>query len=569
MAPQRSTGGRKYTCSSASSLKVACLKSHKQSCLRRKEKKKEDREFSQATARSILKEGKHKHHSNKGRTHEAARDTTLVIQEAGSAADSPSAADSHYHYDDAGLEGLDYVQSIGGDARLRSDSDISMGSNIPAPISAATATTSDRLDTFKTEYHPHSGCAPIVESFSVYGTNKPEMTQSPIINDKPWQPFSCHQTNELLKFIWRVADGCTKFTFKTHNDVSAAWTRASSQLTPFERHVVPVEYKKENIEYEVYSRPLWDWALDLLDNPLLAPQFIWDAQRLYKHDGTDFECFFHEPWTGDRWWNLQCMAIKTSLPHNAGTVKAYPVIARCGNLPVEIRNVDGPGGGYLVGWLPIVPADSDEDGKLSYTNLKKVVWHKSFKILLKTLSLISKTGFAHQCYDGILCWLFPLILILSADYEEQYVISRFTLFLLLMLSACVRLWNMDCTAGEAALKKQSLRPVNNSLWIVERSSPHDALLQDPLHAYDSGLFGDHMFEEVKDHLKTLGRTAEKTTDDQFAAFPRWWNLNHFDHITNISFSDGNKYLDISKVRFRALYQITCSPAKMMKLVMRF
>jgi hypothetical protein len=92
---------------------------------------------------------------------------------------------------------------------------------------------------------------------------------------------------------------------------------------------------------------------------------------------------------------------------------------------------------------------------------------------------------------------------------------------------------MDRTAGEAALKKQSLRPVNvsdsfnflalktkwshnrqNSLWIVERSSPHDALSQDTLHAYDSGLFGDHMFEEVKAHLKTLGRTAEKTTDDQ-------------------------------------------------------
>jgi hypothetical protein len=58
------------------------------------------------------------HRSNKGRTHEAARDTTLVIQEAGSAADSPSAADSHYHYDDAGFEGLDDVQSVGKDTRL-------------------------------------------------------------------------------------------------------------------------------------------------------------------------------------------------------------------------------------------------------------------------------------------------------------------------------------------------------------------------------------------------------------------------------------------------------------------
>ncbi|KAG1860331.1 hypothetical protein DFJ58DRAFT_715642 [Suillus subalutaceus] len=451
-----------------------------------------------------------------------------------------------------------------------------MGNNIPAPISVATATTSDHLDTFKTEYHPHSGCAPI------------ETTQSPVIDDEPWQPFSCRadfefaelahraalgkdQTNELLKFIWRVADGRTNFTFKTHNDVSAAWTRASSQLTPFERHVVPVEYKKENIEYEVYSRPLWDWALDLLDNPLLALQFT-----SLPHNGAPFAFILY--------------ADKTHLS-SAGAVKAYPVIARCGNLPVEIRNVDGPGGGRLVGWLPIVPADSDKDGKLSYTNLKKVVWHKSFTILLETLSLISKTGFAHQCYDGILRWLFPLILILSADYEEQCVMALIrgfnsacpcpiclvpkdkltdhsTIYPTRVIDdaqACVQLWNMDRTAGEAALKKQSLRPVDvsdsfnflalktkwshnrqNSLWIVERSSPHDALSQDTLHAYDSGLFDDHMFEEVKAHLKTLGRTAEKTTDDQFAAFLRWRNLNHFDHVTNISFSDGNKFLDISK-----------------------
>ena len=32
----------------------------------------------------------------------------------------------------------------------------------------------------------------------------------------------------------------------------------------------------------------------------------------------------------------------------------YPVVARLGNLPVEIRNGKGVGGGCIVGWLPIV-----------------------------------------------------------------------------------------------------------------------------------------------------------------------------------------------------------------------
>jgi hypothetical protein len=41
-----------------------------------------------------------------------------------------------------------------------------------------------------------------------------------------------------------------------------------------------------------------------------------------------------------------------------GTQKGYPVIARCANLPSEIRNGKGIGGGIVVGWLPIVAIQS-------------------------------------------------------------------------------------------------------------------------------------------------------------------------------------------------------------------
>jgi hypothetical protein len=37
-----------------------------------------------------------------------------------------------------------------------------------------------------------------------------------------------------------------------------------------------------------------------------------------------------------------------------GTKKGYPVIARCANLPVKIRNGTGLAGGRVVGWLPVV-----------------------------------------------------------------------------------------------------------------------------------------------------------------------------------------------------------------------
>jgi hypothetical protein len=46
-------------------------------------------------------------------------------------------------------------------------------------------------------------------------------------------------------------------------------------------------------------------------------------------------------------------ADKTQLS-SFGTEKGYPVIARIANLPVDIHNGEGIGGGQIVGWLPIV-----------------------------------------------------------------------------------------------------------------------------------------------------------------------------------------------------------------------
>ena len=119
-----------------------------------------------------------------------------------------------------------------------------------------------------------------------------------------------------------------------------------------------------------------------------------------------------------------------------GTKKGYPVIARCANLPVELRNGIGLGGGRVVGWLPIVffaahymllvlmtlqvGEDAAESGKPAYANFKRVVWHNSFHELLASIRTLSKIGYKIKCADGEVRHIFPAILILSADYEEQY-----------------------------------------------------------------------------------------------------------------------------------------------------
>ncbi|KAG1861170.1 hypothetical protein DFJ58DRAFT_715501 [Suillus subalutaceus] len=442
----------------------------------------------------------------------------------------------------------------------------------PPTLSSIAAETSvpSGLDTFKTEYHLKSGCATTIETFSTFGRKQDQWL--PIINEEPWQPFSCHadfefaklthnaalnkdHTDELLRLIWRIAEGHAKLTFKSHRDVSSAWDRAASQMTPFEKHTITAQHKWEDLTFDVYTCPLWDWALDLLQDPLLVPHFVWDAQRLYKHDGAHYEHFYHEPWTADHWWNVQSSLPENGVPFafilyadkthlsSAGTVKAYPV-----------------------------PEDSKEDGKLSYVNLKWVVWHDGFLKLLETIILYAKTGYAHLCSDGIVRWLYAFILLLSADYKEQCVMalirgtnchcpcpiclvpsdklydnaSTYPIRSPEDAQSCVELWKKNKAAGEEALKKRGLRPVMNVFWQIPNSNPHETISQDHLHVYHIGEWGKHLFGGLKQHAAALGRSAEKKIDDQFAAFTRWRNLNHFDRVTNITYSDGNKLRDISK-----------------------
>ena len=116
----------------------------------------------------------------------------------------------------------------------------------------------------------------------------------------------------------------------------------------------------------------------------------------------------------------------------------YPVIAKIANLPSEISNGQGLGGGSVVGWLPIVcylfflckiisnnfifiqvEEDEGEKGKKTYVDFKRVIWHESFHMLLESIHEYSKVGCWVECGDGVQRHLFPMVFILSADYEEQ------------------------------------------------------------------------------------------------------------------------------------------------------
>ncbi|KIJ11399.1 hypothetical protein PAXINDRAFT_157319 [Paxillus involutus ATCC 200175] len=248
---------------------------------------------------------------------------------------------------------------------------------------------------FKIEYHPRSKCPSIVQSYEEFGQQHiNEMAP----NKEPWHLYhtssdfefteialeaglSAAQINGLISLLSHVSEGQAKFTFKNEDNLRKAWDNAAAKLTLFSKHDVT--------------------ALDLLANPLLAPHFVWDAQHLFKHGDIDYECFYTEPWMGNQWWDIQ---IRLS---SHGTVKGYPVVARCPNLPVGICNGEQFRG-----------EPAKEEGKTGYTNFKHFIWHKAFLKLLKQLIVLWKTGYSYECYDKIIHWLFPIILILSTDYEE-------------------------------------------------------------------------------------------------------------------------------------------------------
>jgi hypothetical protein len=68
-----------------------------------------------------------------------------------------------------------------------------------------------------------------------------------------------------------------------------------------------------------------------------------------------------------------------------------------------------------------VSEDADKAGKKDFVDYKRIVFHEGFKAFLKKLLSYEKTGVEVKCGDDIWRLIVPIIMILCADYEEQYV----------------------------------------------------------------------------------------------------------------------------------------------------
>ncbi|KAI9433794.1 hypothetical protein BJY52DRAFT_1131964, partial [Lactarius psammicola] len=390
------------------------------------------------------------------------------------------------------------------------------------------------------------------------------------LNAEPWQPFfkshkdfvfsdvlmevgmSKDQYNCLYKALRTSIDGKGPLSLLKYSEMRGAWERASSQLTPFNFDNISVPYKGVDQMFAMPHCPLWNWAVDLILDPQLAPHFEWDAQKVFKHDGENVTRVYDEPWTADTFWNFQSQipegarllcfilyADKVKLS-SFGTEMAYPVVARCANLPTEIQNGHGVGGGRVVGWLPNVPETPEDSKKPAFINFKRKVWHRAFRCIIESIIEKSKVGCWLQCVMSLIWgYLGKLPCLICCVPKDQLADNSKT-------------WPLRTAAHvkqilrEVRALSKSDHEIQNVFWLVNNSDPHRALSFDRLHSNNAGLFGHHLWQRFKD-LVSRNRDAAAKVDQQFGCAPRWCGLNHFPEVMKVSFTDGTKFKDISKV----------------------
>ncbi|KAI0697352.1 hypothetical protein BC835DRAFT_1206783, partial [Cytidiella melzeri] len=471
---------------------------------------------------------------------------------------------------------------------------------------------SSQIDDIKVEFHKSSHRPTRIYSFADFKRN--ERTVDPtLLKAEPWKPFktrldfevaelinqmklNASHTDRLLKVFKRIMQNPSDFTLESAADLNRHWQSAKMYYPPFSTEEITIPYNGQPKTFEFHSRSLWEWILSQVQDPLLAPHFEWDAQRLSKFNGTKWVRFYDEPWTASKFAQVQShvssirsggkpLAIilwaDTSVLSTFGTQKGHYIVARLGNLPMSIRNGNFVGGGRVVGFVPIVGADSAEQGKVKFVNWKHAVFHEAFRNFLKDVARLSKVGQVVHCGDQISRVLFPYIHILSADYEEQCrfalirglggnapcpvcLVPKGTLsdlkarYAYRVAAEVAELVNKpeSMKDKEAVLRPLGLRPVRNALWDVENSDVHEAISFDRLHAYIIGLFQKHILPEIKISLDDLGRWAKAVFDQGFQTMERWPNLTHFTHgLFQMDFSDGKKWEHASKILLHTAYNI--------------
>ncbi|KAG8782677.1 hypothetical protein FRC12_020566 [Ceratobasidium sp. 428] len=426
----------------------------------------------------------------------------------------------------------------------------------------------------------------------------------------PWAPFRS-QIHHLSP--------SSSVSFKNNRELQIFQDRAATQLSMFDSVQYSANYQKGRdtfcTEHIVLIRSLKEWFLELVLDPQLQQHLHFDAEQKFRFSGDKWVRFIDEPWTAENWAKTQASLPSDGLPINihlyadkattssSGTKKLYPVVARLGNLPQEIRNGKGAGGGQVVALLPVISEEDLPKGlsDTSAADYRCAVWHGAVQKLLDTIRLEAFAGYAVEleCHRALglektLWRLFPSISIVSADYEEQVIVvchrgsgclcpcirclvpgdQLHNLLLRIrlrtpgdFLDKISRIDGLGITAARGLLKSHGYRPVQNAFMSLgPRTNIFEALSYDTLHCDDLGRWGKHLWVLLKDQLAEEPTEIQSRFEERIDAVPPWPNLEHFQRAQSVDFGDGSKYQDLLRVVLHGCIELPESFVPLVQLV---
>ncbi|KAG8710535.1 hypothetical protein FRC08_017044 [Ceratobasidium sp. 394] len=350
-------------------------------------------------------------------------------------------------------------------------------------------------------------------------------------------------------------DPSNPLTLRTADDVHAVLELAVPANSQFEVIDIDTHFREYDYTHRLRMRSLHAIFSRMLLKHNIYKHFIHFPEQLYVQNPSNGKPMriWEESYHSNDWWNLQntlgsknCI-LYIHLYMDATTVsifssvKVWPVYAWLGNVPSALRKKHGPGGAVLVAYIPV-----HKDTRLSTSDqaeLRAKVYQQAMAYILETIKMLMQHGKYLRCADDQLYFFVAVIAIISADYEELAKIvtilgslSGFPCPICLvpreLQGDLTGEWPLRTREGTLEVlrraskaktatshgliwQEQSLRKTQNSFLKLMGwgFSVFQAVAADPLHQIELGVFGNHMWLWLLDHILRDDQKAK--LDEQF------------------------------------------------------
>ncbi|EKM49340.1 uncharacterized protein PHACADRAFT_33518 [Phanerochaete carnosa HHB-10118-sp] len=338
----------------------------------------------------------------------------------------------------------------------------------------------------------------------------------------------------------------------------------------FKKHTVSIDYKNEELKYDVLVRDTEQLLKLLIEDPKLGPKFQWNARRMSKWFGEKWESFWEpERCTRSYVWDVQSELPEGSKPlgiylyadknklFTFGTQKGYPVVMRITNLEAQVRHGCGLGGGHIVGFLPLIDEDAEHTGKTSFANLKRKVWHAAVGKIIEPLMPLAKACMCHIRGNNCLK-LCPVgkvsheeLKILEKEWPERAVAEA--------QEALSRTLAGEC---EQASKDLGLRTLRNITWDFSHTDSHKARSFNELHYCKSGVFGYHCLKELKAQIKVHEANGQSfNLDKTLYQLLSIKQISHWQNLTILRMASHRSISQMENPREYTLLWLICNYTK--------